>query len=134
VKTKYTVALSMLAGVAVGAVAIQGLHAQGKPAVYLVTEIDVTNPEAYGKEFAPKAQASIKAAGGRQIAIGGAGGAGARGITALEGTAPPKRAVIQQWDSMDALMAWYNGAEYRAALEIGKKYATFRRYAIEGNQ
>jgi uncharacterized protein (DUF1330 family) len=124
----------MLAGVAVGAVAIQGLHAQGKPAVYLVTEIDVTNPEAYGKEFAPKAQASIKAAGGRQIAIGGAGGAGAKGITALEGAAPPKRAVIQQWDSMDALMAWYNGAEYKAALEIGKKYATFRRYAIEGNQ
>ena len=124
----------MLAGVAVGAVAIQGLHAQGKPAVYLVTEIDVTNPEAYGKEFAPKAQASIKAAGGRQIAIGGSGGAGARGITPLEGAAPPKRAVIQQWDSMEALLAWYNGAEYRAALEIGKKYATFRRYAIEGTQ
>jgi uncharacterized protein (DUF1330 family) len=124
----------MLAGVAVGAVAVQGLHAQGKPPVYLVTEIDVTNPEAYGKEFAPKAQASIKAAGGRQIAIGGAGGAGAKSITPIEGTAPPKRAVIQQWDSMEALMAWYNGAEYRAALEIGKKYATFRRYAIEGNQ
>ena len=71
----------MLAGVAVGAVAIQGLHAQTKPPVYLVTEIDVTNPEAYGKEFAPKAQASIKAAGGRQIAIGGAGGAGAKAVT-----------------------------------------------------
>jgi len=133
VKTKYTVALSMLAGVAVGAVAIQGLHAQGKPPVYLITEIDVTNPEAYGKEFAPKAQASIKAAGGRQIAIGGAGGAGAKDIKAVSGTAP-KRAVLQQWDSMDALMAWYNGAEYQAALKIGEKYATFRRYAIEGNQ
>jgi uncharacterized protein (DUF1330 family) len=133
VKTKYTVAVSMLAGFAVGAVAIQGLHAQGKPPVYLVTEIDVTNPEAYGKEFAPKAQASIKAAGGRQIAIGGAGGAGAKGITAIAGSAP-KRAVIQQWDSMEALMAWYNGADYKAALEIGQKYATFRRYAIEGNQ
>src|SRR6202051_4573979 len=82
VKTKYTVALSMLAGIAVGAVAVQGLHAQGKPPVYLVTEIDVTNPESYGKEFAPKAQASIKAAGGPPIALGGAGGAGATGITA----------------------------------------------------
>jgi uncharacterized protein (DUF1330 family) len=133
-KTKYTVALSMLAGIAVGAVAIQGLRAQTKPSIYLVTEIDVTNPEAYGKEFAPKAQASIKAAGGRQIAIGGAGGAGAKGVTTISGTAAPKRAVIQQWDSMDALMAWYNGAEYQAALKIGEKYATFRRYAIEGNQ
>jgi uncharacterized protein (DUF1330 family) len=134
VKTKYTVALSMLAGIAVGAVAIQGLHAQTKPPVYLVTEIDVTNPEAYGKEFAPKAQASIKAAGGRQIAIGGAGGAGAKSITTIAGTPAPKRAVIQQWESMEALMAWYNGAEYQAALKIGEKYATFRRYAIEGNQ
>jgi uncharacterized protein (DUF1330 family) len=133
VKTNYTVALSMLAGAAVGAVAIQGLHAQTKPPVYLVTEIEVTNPEAYGKEFAPKAQASIKAAGGRQIAIGGAGGAGAKDIKTVSGTAP-KRAVLQQWDSMDALMAWYNGAEYQAALKIGEKYATFRRYAIEGNQ
>jgi uncharacterized protein (DUF1330 family) len=124
----------MLAGVAVGAVAVQGLHAQGKPPVYLVTEIDVTNPEAYGKEFAPKAQASIKAAGGRQIAIGGAAGAGAKSITPLEGAAPPKRAVIQQWDSMEALMAWYHGADYKAAREIGDKYATFRRYALEGNQ
>jgi uncharacterized protein (DUF1330 family) len=133
VKTGFTVAFSMLAGVAVGAVAVQGLHAQGKPPVYLVTEIDVTNPEGYGKEFAPKAQASIKAAGGRQIAIGGAAGAGAKAINPIEGTAP-KRAVIQQWDSMEALMAWYNGAEYKAAIEIGKKYASFRRYAIEGNQ
>ena len=123
----------MLVGVAVGAVAIQGLHAQGKPPVYLVTEIDVTNPEAYGKEFSPKAQASIKAAGGRQIAIGGVGGAGAKSVTALSGTAP-KRATIIQWDSMEALMAWYKGADYQAALKIGEKYATFRRYAIEGNQ
>ena len=133
-KTKYTVAVSMLAGVAIGAFAFEGLHAQAKPPIYLVTEIDVTNPEAYGKEFAPKAQASIKAAGGRQIAIGGAGGAGAKTVTPIAGAAAPKRAVIQQWDSMEALMAWYNGADYQAALKIGEKYATFRRYAIEGNQ
>jgi uncharacterized protein (DUF1330 family) len=132
VKTKYTVALSMLAGIAVGAVAIQGLHAQTKPPVYLVTEIDVTNPEAYRKEFAPKAQASIKAAGGRQIAVGVAGGD--KAVTTIAGAAAPQVAVIQQWDSMDALMAWYNGAEYQAALEIGEKYATFRRYAVDGNQ
>ena len=131
-KTKYTVALSMLAGIAVGTIAIQGLHAQTKLPVYLVTETLVTNPEAYRNEFAPKAQASIKAAGGRQIAIGVAGGA--KSVTTIAGAAAPQLAVIQQWDSMDALMAWYNGAEHQAALKIGEKYATFRRYAIDGNQ
>ena len=122
------VGLGMLAGTLIGAAAVTGLHAQGKPSVYLITEIDVTNPEAYGKEFAPKAQASIKAAGGRFVAIGGAAGAGAKPITAIEGT-PPKRIAIQAWDSLDALKAWYNGKDYQEALQIGKKYATFRRYA-----
>ena len=39
-KTKYTVALSMLAGVAIGAVAVQGLQAQGKPKAYTVSELE----------------------------------------------------------------------------------------------
>lgn len=125
--------LAMLTGAVLGAAGVSALHAQSKAQVYLVTEIDVSNPEAYGKEFAPKAQATIKAAGGKLVAIGGSGGAGAKGVVALEGTAP-KRAVIQQWDSMDALMKWYKGADYQAALKIGEKYATFRRYAIDANQ
>jgi uncharacterized protein (DUF1330 family) len=123
--------LGMIAGAVLGAAAVTGLHAQAKPTVYLVTEIDVTNPEAYGKEFAPKAQATIKAAGGRLIAIGGSGGAGAKSVTAIAGTAP-KRAVIQAWDSLDQINAWYKSADYQAALKIGEKYATFRRYVVEG--
>jgi len=39
--------LGMLAGTLIGAAAVSGLHAQAKPPVYLVTEIDVTNPDAY---------------------------------------------------------------------------------------
>lgn len=90
----------------------------------------MTNPEAYGKEFAPKAQETIKAAGGRLVAIGGAGGAGAKPVANIEGTAP-KRVVIQGWDSIDQLKGWYNSAEYQALLKIVQPYATFRRYAIE---
>ena len=123
--------LGMLAGTLIGAAAVSGLHAQAKPPVYLVTEIDVTNPDAYAKEFAPKAQATIKAAGGRFIAIGGVAGVGAKPVTALQGT-PPKRVTIQAWDSYEGLKAWFNGADYQAALKIGEKYATFRRFAVEG--
>ena len=61
--TKFKLTLAMLAGAAIGAAAVNGLHAQAKPPLYLVSEIDVTNPEAYGKEYAPKAQALIKASG-----------------------------------------------------------------------
>ena len=132
-KQYFGLGLAMLAGAVLGAAAVTGLHAQAKPPVYLVTEIDVTNPEAYGKDFAPKAQATIKAAGGRLVAIGGAGGAGAKSVTPIEGAAP-KRIVIQTWDSLDAIKTWYNSADYQAALKIGEKYATFRRYAVEGAQ
>jgi uncharacterized protein (DUF1330 family) len=129
-KTHYAVALSMLAGVGVGAIAVQGLHAQSRPPVYLITEIDVTDPENYGKEFAPKAQATIKAAGGRFILIGGTAGAGAKPVQPFEGT-PPKRITVQAWESMDALKSWYESADYQSALKIGRQYATFRRYAVE---
>ncbi len=132
-KVHYVVTASMLAGIAIGSVAVQSLHAQTKAPVYLITEIDVTDPENYGKEFAPKAQAIIKNSGGRFILIGGAAGAGAKPIVALDGT-PPKRITVQAWESMDKLKSWYEGAEYQAALKIGRQYATFRRYAVEGQQ
>ena len=120
-----------LAGALIGAVAIGGLHAQGKPPVYLISEIDVSNPEAYGKEFAPKAQVTVQKSGARFAAIGGAAGAGAKPITAIEGT-PPKRVTIQVWDSIEALNKWYTSADYQEALKIGQKHTTFRRYAVEG--
>src|SRR5262249_45211602 len=45
---------------------------------------------------------------------------------------PPKRVTVQQWDSLEVLKAWYNGKDYQEALQIGRKYATFRSYAVEG--
>ena len=46
-KTKYTVALSMLAGVAIGAVAVQGLHAQAtKLKAYSINEQEPLDPSA----------------------------------------------------------------------------------------
>jgi len=125
--------IGILVGTGLGAAAVTGLHAQAKPPVYLVTEITVNNPEAYGKEYSPKAQASIKAHGGKLIALGGAGGGGSQGIKGLEGQ-PPQRAAIQLWESMEKLEAWRNSPEYQEARKIGDKYATFRAYAVEGRQ
>jgi uncharacterized protein (DUF1330 family) len=99
--------------------------------VYLINEIDVTDPERYGAEFTPKAQASVRGSGARFLVIGGTAGAGAKPIHAIEGT-PPKRMTIQVWESLEALKKWYEGPEYQDALKVGHKYATFRRYAVEG--
>jgi uncharacterized protein (DUF1330 family) len=124
----------MVAGAALGGAAIQGLHAQAKPPVYYVAEIEVTNPDAYAKEYAPKAQALIKAAGGKILAVGGAAAAGGAKVTGFDGE-PPKRAVVQVWDSMDKIQAWRNNPEYKALRkDVGDKYAKFRSYTIEGVQ
>jgi uncharacterized protein (DUF1330 family) len=129
-KTRYTVALSMFAGAALGGAAIQGLHAQARsPVVYYVGEVNVTNSDAYAKEYAPKALALIKKHGGRFLALGGSGGASVK-ITALEGD-PPKRAAIQVWGSMEKLQAWRNDPEFKKIRNVGNQYATFRAYAIE---
>ena len=123
-KTHYTVVLAMVAGFGLGAVAVQGLHAQAKPPVYTVSEIQITNLDAYLKEFAPVAQTSIKAAGGKILA----GGPG----TSLEGAEPATRVTIQMWSSLEQAKAWRNGADYKKAREIGDKYAKFRVIAVEG--
>src|SRR5436190_4372137 len=124
-RTRIAIAAGIALGFGLGAFSIHTLHAQGKPAIYLITEIDVTNADAYSKEFAPKAQATIKAAGAKFVLIGGTAGAGAKPITAMAGT-PPKRITVQQWESMEAMKTWYNGKINQYALKFGQKHAPFR--------
>src|SRR5271168_716228 len=126
-----TAILAMLAGCVLGAAAVQGLHAQAQPPIYYVVEVDATDPDAYAKEFAPQAQAIIKAAGGRFLAIGGAGATGAKALTPIEGE-PPKRVVLMVWDNMDQVHAWWANPEYAALRKVVDKYAKFRSFAIEG--
>jgi heme-degrading monooxygenase HmoA len=52
-------------------------------------------------------------------------------VTALDGT-PPKRAVVQVWDSMEKLQAWRNDPQFKELRQLGGKYATFRSFAVEG--
>jgi len=124
-KANFKVAIALVAGAAIGGIAVQGLHAQTKPPVYTVSEIDVTNVAAYEKEFAPIAQASIRKSGGKILA-------GSQKVTSLEGTPPKSRVTIQVWDSLEQAQAWRNSADYKAARMIGDKYATYRAFAVEG--
>jgi uncharacterized protein (DUF1330 family) len=124
-KTRYTIALAMLAGFGLGTVAVQGLHAQAKAPVYQVTEVEIMNPDAYLKDYVPKAGAAIRAAGGKFLALGGK-------TTAFDGEPPKSRIVIQQWDSIDQIKAYRESAAFKELLPIRDKLAKFRTYAVEG--
>ena len=123
-KTHYTVALAMLTGIAIGAVAMQGLHAQAKPPAFVVAEVDVTNPDGFAKEYVPLAVKALGAAGSNPLARGGK-------VVAISGT-PPKRIVINRFDNLDQAVAAYNSPAYKEARAIGEKYGTFRTFAVEG--
>lgn len=122
-RTRYSIALAIIAGFALGAIGIHSLHAQGKPPVFVVVEIDVSNNDAYMKEYAPKAQALVKQKGGKLVAA-------SSGVV-FEG-APAKRVAILQWESMEKAKGWYNSKEYKDNRKIGDKYAKFRAVAVEG--
>jgi uncharacterized protein (DUF1330 family) len=117
--------LAMLTGVAIGATAVQGLHAQPKPPVYVVSEITVSNVDAYAKEYSPLAQAAIKKTGGKLVAI-------SQNPTSLEGAPQKSRVTINVYDSLEQAQASRNSADYKAARAIGDKYATFRAFVVDG--
>jgi hypothetical protein len=58
-KAKFGVALAMVGSFALGAVVIDGLHAQAKPAGYVIAEVTVKDPEKYKTEFIPQATKAI---------------------------------------------------------------------------
>jgi uncharacterized protein (DUF1330 family) len=124
-KPRYTVALSIWAGVAVGAAAVQALHAQAKPPAYVVAEIDVTNPEPYEKEYVPPAAKAITDGGGRYIVRGGK-------TAAIYGEPPQPRIAVMAFESMEKAQAAFNSSAFKEAKKVGDKYAKFRVYAVEG--
>jgi uncharacterized protein (DUF1330 family) len=120
-----TVASAMAVGMVIGGFAVQGLHAQTKPPIYYVAEIDTAQLDTYMKDYAPKAQAAIKAAGGKILAGGTA--------RSVEGDPPKARTVIQVWESEEQIQKWRSSPEYKSAREIGDKIAKFRAFMITGN-
>jgi len=123
---KTTIALSVIAGVALGAALVEGLHAQAKPQAYVVGEINITDPDGFAKNFSPLARKALaEAPGYRALVLGGK-------TIAIEGPAPKTRVIINVFDNLDAAVQAYNSPEFKAAKEIGNRYATFRTYAVEG--
>jgi len=124
-KTRYAVGLAAVVGFGLGGVAIQGLHAQAKPPAYAVVEIDVTNQDAFLKEYSPIAGKAITGGGGKYLARGG------KNVT-IEGEPVKPRTVVIQFDSIEKAQAAFTSSEYKEGRKIGDKYAKFRIWAMEG--
>ena len=125
-KPRYVIGLSMLAGVALGAIAVQGLNAQAKPPVYVVTDISemTEGNNANTERSMASVEAGIKKFGGHYLAR-------TNKITALDGT-PPKRIIIYTFDSPEKAQAFYNSPGQMKVNEIRMKTTKSRAFIVEG--
>jgi uncharacterized protein (DUF1330 family) len=125
-KTRYTVALSMMAGIAIGAVAVQGLHAQAKPKAYLVTESEIVDQAALNS-YVPEVTSAMPASGGRFLA-----GPGVAKATAIVGTAPQRFGIVE-FDTVDQAQAWIKSPAREAlAAQRNKAIKITRQFIVEG--
>jgi uncharacterized protein (DUF1330 family) len=123
-KSTFVVLSSMIAGAALGAAAVQGLHAQAKPKVYSVSEIEVLDPAALAV-YVPLVTSSIKAAGGRNFNTGGGK------ITGFMGE-PPKRVAIIEWEGLEQVQAYVNSEPWKnLAPQRDKAEKIVRSYVVE---
>jgi uncharacterized protein (DUF1330 family) len=123
----YRVVLGMFAGVGIGGLAVQGIHAQAKPPAYYIVEIDAKNEDVFNKEWAPKADQTMKDAGGTYLVH-------STTIEYIEGPAP-KRILISKWDNIEKLTAWRLSEAYMRTLPILDKAirgGSVRSYVVEG--
>jgi uncharacterized protein (DUF1330 family) len=123
--SKSKIALAVVVGAALGAAAMQGLHAQATPKAYTVSELETIDAAA-NAAFVPVIAAAQQAAGGRNLRTGGGK------IVGMEGGDAPKRVAITEWESLDKALAFYKSKAWNDLTpQREKAVKTIRRYTVE---
>ena len=125
-RTQYTVAMSLLAGVALGGLAVQGLHAQAKLKAYSIGEIVPIAGATVSPSYLAAARKALADAGGRSM------GTLKGKVFHAEGEPPPISVAMTEWDSADAAQAFFQSKAWKDLAPEGEKTAkTIRRYIVE---
>jgi len=125
VKTNFTLALAVLAGLIAGVAGTTAMHAsQQKTAPgYIISEVDVADPAAY-QTYAKQVPETLVPFGGHFLVRGGR-------ASAVEGEAP-KRIVVIAFDSYEKAQAWEDSPAYGAIKSIRHNAAKSRVIVAEG--
>ena len=115
-RSRLALTLAMLAGFALGAVAVQSVHAQRSgPGAYAIIDItEVTSPQGLNEALA-KLPASVAAFGGKFVTR-------TENILGLDGV-PPLRFFIIAFDTMEKAQNW-NNSPAQAAVNQARMQAT----------
>jgi uncharacterized protein (DUF1330 family) len=124
-RPNFKIAMVLLAGVAIGAVAVEGLHAQAKLKAYSVGESEVLDASALAA-YLPAARKAVAAAHGRPLLTT------AGRVVQIEGAPAPNSIAIVEWDSVDDAVAFYKSKAWTdLAPQRDKAIKVTRRFAVE---
>ena len=93
-------------------------------AAYVIVDLDMKEPGAL-EGYRRAVPATLAKFGGRFIVRGGA-------CEVLEGDWTPKRVVVLEFPSMDALKRWYRSDEYKPLIAERQRHSTGNLIAVEG--
>jgi uncharacterized protein (DUF1330 family) len=127
-KAQFSMA-SLLAGIAIGAVALQGLHAQGaKQKAYSVSELEILDPSAQAA-YVAAARKALEAAHGRALRTT------TGRVVQIDGAAAPKNVALVEWESVDDAVAFYKSKAWTdLAPQRDKATKAVRRYVVEAER
>jgi len=91
---------------------------------YIVADIDITDPQLY-EQYKPLASAAIEKYGAKPLVRGGE-------VETAEGSWKPKRFVILEFASMEALRRFYDSPEYKKARAIRQKASKSNLIFVKG--
>ena len=123
--TKSKIMIAVVVGVAIGAVATQGLHAQAKLKAYSISMNVITDDAAVAK-YLPAVRKAIADNHGKALLT-------LRGrVVPIEGAAPPSNVGIVEWDSVDDALAFFKSPAWKAFdAERDKAQKTTTRFVVE---
>ena len=123
--TKSKIMIAVVVGVAIGAAATQGLHAQVKLKAYSISMNVITDDAAVAK-YLPAVRKAIADNHGKALLT-------LRGrVVPIEGAAPPSNVGIVEWDSVDDALAFFKSPAWKAFdAERDKAQKTTTRFVVE---
>jgi uncharacterized protein (DUF1330 family) len=125
IETYFAAAVAAILGTVAGAAAVAP-RKPGTPKAYVISEVEVTgDAEAFHRDYAAHAAATVAPFGGRYLARGGR-------TVSLEGDPPKGRIVISVFDSVEQAQAWRNSPDYVKIAAVRLREANSRQYIVEG--
>jgi uncharacterized protein (DUF1330 family) len=125
-KTKYKLALAVLAGVSIGGAGAKAIHAQHEkvPPGYVIAEVEVSDP-ANMQKYGEKVPETLGPFNHHYVVR-------SNKIQALEGEPPKGGVVVIAFDSAEKARAWYDSPAYEAIRPIRQSAAKSRIFIVEG--